>query len=107
METLRIYIEQPLKATGTVGKFDIKAAINGGGLDGQAGAMRHGIARALASPAPASASSSPNVNRADPAGGPSAPKPPAAFGAPGLVVPPSAARRGPRYDEEQGPDHGA
>ncbi len=47
METLRIYIEQPLKATGTVGKFDIKAAINGGGLDGQAGAMRHGIARAL------------------------------------------------------------
>jgi small subunit ribosomal protein S9 len=47
VETLRIYIEQPLKATGTVGKFDIKAAINGGGLDGQAGAMRHGIARAL------------------------------------------------------------
>ncbi|MCX6997585.1 MAG: 30S ribosomal protein S9 [Kiritimatiellaeota bacterium] len=47
VETLRMYIEQPLKATNTVGKFDIIASITGGGPNGQAGAMRHGIARAL------------------------------------------------------------
>ena len=47
VETLRMYIEQPLKATNTLGKFDIIASITGGGPNGQAGALRHGIARAL------------------------------------------------------------
>jgi small subunit ribosomal protein S9 len=41
------YIEQPLLATETAGKFDISATIKGGGVIGQAGALRHGIARAL------------------------------------------------------------
>ena len=45
--TLRMMIRQPLELTGTLSKFDIKARINGGGLTGQAGAMRHGISRAL------------------------------------------------------------
>jgi small subunit ribosomal protein S9 len=45
--TLRMMIRQPLEMTGTLGKFDIKARITGGGLSGQAGAMRHGISRAL------------------------------------------------------------
>jgi len=43
----RHMIEHPLMATNTVGKFRIKAKVNGGGLSGQAGAIRHGIARAL------------------------------------------------------------
>jgi small subunit ribosomal protein S9 len=38
---------QPLDATGNVGRFDIRALVDGGGLSGQAGALRHGIARAL------------------------------------------------------------
>ena len=46
-ETLRMIIRQPLQVTGTVGKYDIKADVLGGGLSGQAGALRHGIARAL------------------------------------------------------------
>jgi small subunit ribosomal protein S9 len=46
-ETLRMIIRQPLNVTGTVGKYDVIANINGGGLSGQAGALRHGIARAL------------------------------------------------------------
>ena len=41
------YVEQPLIATETAGKFDISATIKGGGVVGQAGALRHGIARAL------------------------------------------------------------
>lgn len=41
------YIAQPLAVTGNTGKFDISANIVGGGLSGQAGALRHGIARAL------------------------------------------------------------
>ncbi len=45
--TLRMMIRQPLELTGTLNKFDIMARINGGGLTGQAGAMRHGISRAL------------------------------------------------------------
>ncbi|KKK66488.1 hypothetical protein LCGC14_2963610, partial [marine sediment metagenome] len=45
--TLRMMIRQPLELTGTLNKFDITARINGGGLTGQAGAMRHGISRAL------------------------------------------------------------
>ena len=43
----RHMIEHPLMATNTMGKFHIKAKVNGGGLSGQAGAIRHGIARAL------------------------------------------------------------
>ncbi|MFC1549428.1 30S ribosomal protein S9 [Nitrospirota bacterium] len=45
--TLRMMIRQPLELTGMVGKFDVSANINGGGLTGQAGALRHGITRAL------------------------------------------------------------
>ncbi len=46
-ETLLRYIEQPLRLTNTFGKFDIVARVSGGGLCGQAGALRHGLARAL------------------------------------------------------------
>jgi len=46
-ETHRIIILQPLKTTKTFEKYDIKAILNGGGASGQAGALRHGIARAL------------------------------------------------------------
>lgn len=46
-ETLRMVIRQPLEITGTVSKYDIYALVKGGGLTGQAGALRHGIARAL------------------------------------------------------------
>ncbi|MBI3592020.1 MAG: 30S ribosomal protein S9 [Nitrospirae bacterium] len=46
-ETLRMIIRQPLNVTGTIGKYDVVANVNGGGLSGQAGALRHGIARAL------------------------------------------------------------
>jgi small subunit ribosomal protein S9 len=43
----RRMIEHPLQATNTIGKFSITVKVNGGGLSGQAGAIRHGIARAL------------------------------------------------------------
>lgn len=46
-ETDRIIIRQPLNATNNIDKFDIIANIRGGGLTGQAGALRHGISRAL------------------------------------------------------------
>jgi small subunit ribosomal protein S9 len=46
-ETDRIIIRQPLAATNTQNKYDIIANIRGGGLAGQAGALRHGISRAL------------------------------------------------------------
>jgi len=46
-ETLKMIIEQPLQLTETLGKYDIYANVIGGGLTGQAGAVRHGIARAL------------------------------------------------------------
>ncbi len=46
-ETLQMIIEQPLQLTETLGKYDIYANVIGGGLTGQAGAVRHGIARAL------------------------------------------------------------
>lgn len=46
-ETLRMIIRQPLNITGVTGKYDVVASVNGGGLSGQAGALRHGIARAL------------------------------------------------------------
>ncbi len=45
--TLRMIVNSPLTVTETVGQFDIKINVNGGGYTGQAGAMRHGIARAL------------------------------------------------------------
>jgi small subunit ribosomal protein S9 len=45
--SLRNYIEQPLRLTNTLAKFDIRARLRGGGVNGQAGALRHGIARAL------------------------------------------------------------
>lgn len=46
-ETDRIIINQPFVCTNTVNKFDVKARVEGGGLTGQAGALRHGISRAL------------------------------------------------------------
>jgi small subunit ribosomal protein S9 len=46
-ETLRMIIRQPLHLTETVNKFDIVVNVNGGGPAGQAGAIRHGITRAL------------------------------------------------------------
>ena len=45
LETLKLIVRQPLVATGTVGKVDIEATVAGGGVSGQAGAIRHGIAR--------------------------------------------------------------
>lgn len=45
--TLRMIILQPFEITGNVGKFDVVASLSGGGLTGQAGALRHGISRAL------------------------------------------------------------
>jgi len=47
-ETLRMIIAQPLEVTSTVGQFDVLATVSGGGPSGQAGAVRHGLARALA-----------------------------------------------------------
>ena len=47
LETLKLIVRQPLVTTGTVGKVDIEASVAGGGVSGQAGAIRHGIARAL------------------------------------------------------------
>ena len=46
-ETLRMMIRQPLELTGMVGKLDVFAKVEGGGLTGQAGALKHGISRAL------------------------------------------------------------
>ena len=46
-ETLKMDIEQPLEETETLGKFDFQISVLGGGLSGQAGAVRLGIARAL------------------------------------------------------------
>ena len=47
LETLKLIIRQPLAATATEGQFDIIAKAIGGGVSGQAGAIRHGLARAL------------------------------------------------------------
>ena len=47
--TLKLIVNQPFGVTDTVGKFDIVANVNGGGFSGQAGAIRHGVARALLS----------------------------------------------------------
>ena len=47
LETLKLIVNQPFGVTGTTGKFDIVANVTGGGISGQAGAIRHGVARAL------------------------------------------------------------
>jgi small subunit ribosomal protein S9 len=52
-ETLQQIIKQPLVATDTLGSYDILVNVNGGGFTGQAGAIRHGIARALLTVDPA------------------------------------------------------
>ncbi len=46
-ETLKIIVRQPFAATDTMDRFDVMATVKGGGYTGQAGAIRHGIARAL------------------------------------------------------------
>ncbi len=47
LDTLKLIVRQPLEITGTIGKYDVQAKVEGGGTTGQAGAVRHGIARAL------------------------------------------------------------
>jgi small subunit ribosomal protein S9 len=46
-ETLQILVKQPLEVSNATGRFDVIAHVNGGGIAGQAGALRHGISRAL------------------------------------------------------------
>ncbi len=46
-ETLKVIVKQPLTVTNTIAKYDVIATVTGGGFTGQAGAIRHGIARAL------------------------------------------------------------
>ena len=47
METLKVIVKQPLVATNTLSKYDVIVKVIGGGFTGQAGAIRHGISRAL------------------------------------------------------------
>ena len=47
LETLKLIVRQPLTLTDTLGKFDVVCTVTGGGVSGQAGAIRHGISRAL------------------------------------------------------------
>ena len=47
LETLKVLVRQPLALTGLAEKFDIECRVAGGGVTGQAGAIRHGVARAL------------------------------------------------------------
>ncbi len=47
LETLKVIVKQPLQVTNTISKYDVIATVKGGGITGQAGAVRHGIARAL------------------------------------------------------------
>lgn len=47
VETLKVIVKQPLVSTNSLDKFDVIAKVTGGGISGQAGAVRHGIARAL------------------------------------------------------------
>ena len=70
LETLKLIVRQPLVTTNTLGKVDIEATVAGGGVSGQAGAVRHGIARALllvvrstVSRPPAALLSSPSADR--------------------------------------------
>lgn len=46
-ETLKMIIMQPFELTGTTGQFDVNVNVDGGGISGQAGAIKHGISRAL------------------------------------------------------------
>ena len=46
-KTLEMIVKQPLELTSTIGKYDVIATVKGGGTTGQAGAVRHGISRAL------------------------------------------------------------
>jgi small subunit ribosomal protein S9 len=47
LETLKLIVRQPLELTGMTSKFDVKVNVFGGGFTGQAGAIKHGISRAL------------------------------------------------------------
>ncbi|HWR38557.1 MAG TPA: 30S ribosomal protein S9 [Patescibacteria group bacterium] len=47
LKTLELIVKQPLNLTETIGKYNVVAQVEGGGVSGQAGAIRHGIARAL------------------------------------------------------------
>ena len=47
LETLKLIVRQPMTLTETLGKFDIVCTVAGGGVSGQAGAIRHGLSRAL------------------------------------------------------------
>ena len=47
LETLKLIVRQPLALTGNLDKFDIVCRVSGGGVTGQAGAIRHGLSRAL------------------------------------------------------------
>ena len=49
LDTMKLIVNQPFNVTDTVGKFDVVVNVNGGGFSGQAGAIRHGVARALLS----------------------------------------------------------
>lgn len=47
LETLKLIVNQPMELTNTIGKFDLECNVAGGGVTGQAGAIRHGLSRAL------------------------------------------------------------
>ena len=47
LDTLKLIVRQPFEVTNTAGKFDVVCTVRGGGVSGQAGALRHGISRAL------------------------------------------------------------
>ncbi len=47
VEAMRVAVSQPFSVTGTIEKFDAQVTVSGGGLQGQAAAVRHGLARAL------------------------------------------------------------
>ncbi|MDF2686682.1 MAG: ribosomal protein [Clostridia bacterium] len=47
LDTLKLIVRQPMEAVKVIGKFDIEATVTGGGVSGQAGAIRHGLSRAL------------------------------------------------------------
>jgi len=49
LETAKVMVFQPLELTGTLGQFDIAINVHGGGIKGQAGAIRHGVTKALLS----------------------------------------------------------
>ena len=55
LETLKLIVRQPLNTTGMIGKVDIICTVEGGGVTGQAGAIRHGVSRALLEVNPSSA----------------------------------------------------